>query len=574
MRKFFPIIFKIEKLSVKGSFFGLILLLSSCGNQEKIDEKSLSEDEKTEMVSTEINNIISGKFGAFELEGEQVITTDFINEFYSSGKPNWYDGNGISKNAELILDFLGNAHYYGLDTSFYHTETIRKTLKDSESEENFVEKAKQLATVDVLLTDGIFLFSTHVSNGFLDSEKMEVVWKKDSLNKDLVKMLNENQGEKLIKEILKLQPRYFEYKDLIAGMKNFLDSNKVLSEEKMVFASIKKDSATCGNQVRERLVHLRYLDEKDKEIDSMAVKALTKYQEDHSLDNDGKIGTNTLQSLSESEMDKFRRACLALEKWRWKSRDKEFQFRLNIPSYELNIIRNDSIIYRERAVTGTVVTQTPELTAKMKWITLHPYWHLPHSISSTEFLYSAKRDTSYIKKAGYQIFKGTECVNAKDVNWSNLSQNNFPYRIRQNGGWGNSLGLIVFHFPNKHDVYMHDTPSKYLFKRSTRAFSHGCMRLNDPFKIGEIVMKNERPKDTITADTLKAWSLRGYEQRINLKKQVPVEVDYISVTADTAGKIIFHLDIYRRDEKFLPFIYPKKEKDIENQIESANTKPF
>ena len=105
---------------------------------------------------------------------------------------------------------------------------------------------------------------------------------------------------------------------------------------------------------------------------------------------------------------------------------------------------------------------------------------------------------------------------------------------------------------------MHDTPSKYFFKKSTRAFSHGCMRLNEPFKIAEILMKNEKPKDTITADTLKKWALRGYEQRINLKKQVPVEVDYISVSGNSAGKIIFHLDIYKRDEKYIPLIFPRK----------------
>jgi len=571
MNNFFSILFNTEKLSVMGSFFGLILFLSGCNSSEKVDEKSLSNEEKTAMVAEEIKSTLAGKFGTFELEGEKVVTTDFLMEYYASGNPEWYDGNGASKSAKLILDFLSNAHYYGLDTNFYHTDFIRKTLKNCESEEDFAVKSKQLAMADILITDGIFLFSTHVSKGFLDPDKLEIIWKKDSLKTDIVKLLKEKKGEKLIQSILDLQPHYFEYKDLIIGLKNFLDSNKVLSEEKMEFASVKKDSATCGKQVRERLVHLKYLTEADKEIDSMAVKALTKFQEDHSLDNDGKIGKNTLQLLGESEMDKFRRACLALEKWRWKKRDKEFQFRLNIPSYELTILRNDSIIHRERAVVGTLETQTPELKAKMKWITLHPYWHLPHSISSTEFLYSAQRDTAYIKKAGYQVFKGTELVNTKDVNWKKLSKNNFPYRIRQNGGYGNSLGLIVFHFPNKHDVYMHDTPSKYLFKRSTRAFSHGCMRLNEPFKIGEIVMKNEKPKDTITADTLKTWALRGFEQRLNLKKQVPVEVDYISVSGDSLGKIIFHLDIYRRDEKFLPFIFPRKTQVAVKEDEITST---
>lgn len=559
MKLTFPIGILTEKLSVKGSFFGLLLILSSCGSTEKVDEKSLSDEEKTEMVSGEIKALLGGKFDSFEVEGETIITTEFLNEFYAAGNPFWYNGQGLTKDGKMMLDFLSQSHYYGLDTAFYHTQFIRETLKKSDSEEDFAVKSKQLAMADVMITDGIFLFATHVSKGFLKPELPEIVWKKDSLKIDLIQLVKEKKGDELKKEILQLQPRYFEYQDLLLGLKNFLDSNQVLSEEKMEFASIKKDSATCGKQVRDRLVHLHYLDEKDKEIDSMAVKALTKFQEDHALDNDGKIGKNTLQILGESEMDKFRRACLALEKWRWKQRDQQFQFRLNIPAYELTIIRNDSIIHRERAVTGTVETQTPELTAKMKWITLHPYWHLPHSISSTEFLYSAQRDTGYVRKAGYQIFKSNEAVNVADINWKKLSKNNFPYRIRQNGGYGNSLGLIVFHFPNKHDVYMHDTPSKYLFKRSTRAFSHGCMRLNEPFKIGEIVMKNEKPKDTITADTLKRWALRGYEQRINLKKQIPVEVDYISVSANALGKIIFHLDIYKRDEKYLPFIFPKKD---------------
>lgn len=565
MNKFPSTLFSNKKLSFLGSFFMLSLFIFSCSAVGKLDEKSLSDEEKNKMVNTELDAMLAGKFGPFSLDGNSITTTEWLVSFYSAGEARWYGGNGISDEGKEIFSLLSKSHYYGLDTQFYHVNEIRSLLKDAVTIDDFAEKAKVMAKVDILITDGLFLFSTHINKGYIDPEKLEIVWKKDSLETDLVKLVNENSGKELTDEVLALQPRYFEYHDLIAGLKNYLDSNSVLSEDEMDFASVKKDSALCGKQVRERLVALRYLDEKNKDIDSLAVKALTEFQVDHALDNDGKIGKNTLQMLSESEMNRYRRACLALEKWRWKKRDKEFQFRLNIPAFELTILRNDSIIHRERAITGAYATQTPELKAKMKWITLHPYWHVPHSISSTEFLYSAKRDTSYVKKAGYTIFKGTEAINVKDVNWSNLSQNNFPYRIRQNGGWGNSLGLIVFHFPNKHDVYMHDTPGKYLFKRSTRDFSHGCMRLNEPFKIGEIIMKNEKPKDTITADTLKKWALRGYEQRINLKKQIQVEVDYISVSADTLGKIIFHLDVYKRDEKYLPLFFNRKSQSIEKE---------
>lgn len=564
---------KLTKLSVAGSFFLLMLFLFSCGSgNETIDEKTLSNEEKTELVAAEIKNYLGAGFNTIEIDGITLVTSEWLRTFYNPEKPVWYDGNGLNKEGEKILAFLSKAHYYGLDTSMYHTDFIRKNLSEAKAEENFKVKAQKMALNDLLITDGIFLFATHVHAGFLNPDSLEIVWKKDSVKTDFPSEIKNKTADEIITKILAMQPRYFEYQDLIVALKPFLDSNTTLSEEVAEFASPKKDSSLCGKQVRERLVHLKYLKEADKEIDSMARKALIKYQEDHALDNDGKIGKNTLQSLSESEMDKYRRVCLALEKWRWKNRSMDFQFRLNIPAYELTIIRNDSIIHRERAVTGTVETQTPELTAKMKWITLHPYWHLPHSISSTEFLYSAKRDTSYMRKAGYQLFTTkNEPVEAGTVDFKKLSKDYFPYRVRQNGGYGNSLGLIVFHFPNKHDVYMHDTPAKYLFKRSTRAFSHGCMRLNEPFKIGEIVMKNERPKDTITADTLKKWALKGFEQRINLKKQVPVEVDYISVSANTEKKLIFHLDIYRRDERFLPFIYPKKTKVTDNQAKEKTS---
>ncbi len=566
MKRFFRNIL-LEKLSFFGSFFLFALFFIGCGgNDEKIQEASLTDEEKKAMIQTELSDFLVGKVGAFTIDSVSITTTEWLNDLYAGGNLLWYDGNGISKNGNGIISFLSRSHYYGLDTNLYHVHTIRQLIKKASNEDDFKEKAKQIALTDILINDGLFLFSTHVSAGFIDTAKMEIAWKRDSVKIDLVALLKEKGDSTFLKEILKTQPRYFEYHYLLAGLKNYLDDHPTLSDSKKEFADIKKDSATCGMQVRERLIEFGYLEDTLKNSDTAAVSALKKFQIAHSLDVDGKIGKFTLQMLSESEMDRYRRAALALEKWRWKRRTKEFQIRLNIPSYEVSVIRNDSIIYSNRAITGATVTATPELKAKIKWITLFPFWHVPHSISSTEILWAAQRDSSYIRKNNYEIFRKNDRVNVEDINWKKLSKDNFPYRVRQNGGAGNSLGLIVFHFPNKHDVYMHDSPAKYLFKRSTRAFSHGCMRLNEPFKLGEIIMKNDRPKDTISADTLKVWALSGIgEQRINLKKYVPVEVDYISVTGDTLNQIWFHLDVYRRDEKFYPLIYPRSTKNTDNK---------
>lgn len=557
----------LRKLSKFGSFFLFALIIFGCGsNDEKVEEASLSEEEKIEMIQTELSTLILGKSGSFMVDSVSITSTDWLIKLYGDNTLFWYDGNSLSKEGKGILNFLSKAYYYGLDTNLYHVSTIRALIKKSTQEDDFKVKAKMIALTDILINDGAFLFSTHISSGFIDTAKMEIAWKRDSVKMDMAKLLKEKKDSTFFNEVLKTQPRYFEYQYLLAGLKNFLDEHPKLSDTRMEFADIKKDSVNCGKQVRERLVELGYLPDSLKNVDTSAVSALKKFQTIHSLDVDGKIGKFTLQMLSESEMDRYRRAALALEKWRWKRRGKEFQVRLNIPSYEVNVIRNDSIIYANRAITGATATPTPELKAKIKWITLFPFWHVPHSISSTEILWAAQRDTSYIRKNNYQIFRKNDVVNVADINWKKLSKDNFPYRVRQNGGPGNSLGLIVFHFPNKHDVYMHDSPAKYLFKRSTRAFSHGCMRLNEPFRLGEIIMKNEKPKDTITADTLKVWSLNGEgERRINLKYYVPVEVDYITVTGDSLNQIWFHLDVYRRDEKFYPLIYPKSAKNTDNK---------
>jgi murein L,D-transpeptidase YcbB/YkuD len=113
----------------------------------------------------------------------------------------------------------------------------------------------------------------------------------------------------------------------------------------------------------------------------------------------------------------------------------------------------------------------------------------------------------------------------------------------------------VFWFPNKYDVYLHDTPMKPLFKRDVRPFSHGCMRLQDPFRLGELVWEQQWPKDTVTADTLRNWALKAEsEVRYGLKKYIPIEVDYITSTADSLGNIFFHYDVYGRDEKYFAII--------------------
>lgn len=549
---------KNQPVSVIPLLAALFFLFSCSSDPAHIAEEELDNGEKQKMVSDGISSLLDEglqddilKIDSLVLfSGKDLISLYEKNEF----QPFWSNNGEWNRNSALMLSALDSAWYYGFDPDWYFQYYITSTIETAEKDENFVTKSKSLATADILLTNSYMLHSVHLAKGFIDtSGMMRKAWKVDSVKIDFEAGINASE-EDFLKTLYSFQPANIEYRQLQSALSKFVRNNE-LWKDKFEIPESKKDSVGYWSVAKEILLKMNYLDTATVKIDSMVTKAYLRFQELHAIDPDAKAGRHSRASLAKSNYDRFLQAALALEKWRWKKIPAELLFRVNIPSYELVITRNDSILRKHRVITGAPDTKTPELTAKIKWITLHPYWHLPHSISSTEFLWSAQKDTSYAKRNGYQVFdRSNTAVNIADVNWKKLSRDYFPYKVRQNGGYGNSLGLIVFHFPNKYDVYMHDTPGKYLFKRSVRAFSHGCMRLENPFSLGEFVMKIDRPNETITADTLKKWALRGYEQRLTLKKQIPINVDYITTTADSAGNIFFHLDIYGRDEKYMELL--------------------
>ena len=127
----------------------------------------------------------------------------------------------------------------------------------------------------------------------------------------------------------------------------------------------------------------------------------------------------------------------------------------------------------------------------MKRMVTNPFWHVPYSISSTEILYGARKDSNYLNKRGYKIFSDGIQIDPKSVDWTTVRQGNFPYKVRQNSGGGNSLGRVKFLFPNVHSVFIHDTPSKRLFANDVRAYSHGCVRLHEPFELAKALLASE-----------------------------------------------------------------------------------
>ncbi len=329
--------------------------------------------------------------------------------------------------------------------------------------------------------------------------------------------------------------------------------------------SMKEDSVLTYETAKIALLSKGYIDSTNLS-NSLIIDAIKQFQLENGLKNDGIIGTYTAKALNESNLKKYERALLALEKWRWKTDLPDQYIWVNIPAYELNFYVNDSLKRVHKVVVGANVTKTPVFNAKMKTVVSYPFWHIPYSIASTEILYGAKKDTNYFAKKGYKIFRDGAEVDPKTVDWSVINQTNFRYRVRQDGGASNSLGLVKMLFPNKHSVYIHDTPAKRFFLNDVRAYSHGCIRCENPKDLAKYIL--ELDNNSFTPDSLDALINRKQMQQIALKKPFDVFIDYISVSTDKNNDLKFYVDIYSKDEKWLKLMRVKPYRMDESAMKS------
>jgi murein L,D-transpeptidase YcbB/YkuD len=186
---------------------------------------------------------------------------------------------------------------------------------------------------------------------------------------------------------------------------------------------------------------------------------------------------------------------------------------------------------------------------------LYPFWHVPYKIAWKEILPHVKKDTNYLNKHKYEVFdrKGA-IINPSTVEWSRYGENNLPYKFRQKIGSGNSLGILKFNFQNKYGVYMHDTNSKSFFGRETRAYSHGCMRLEKYMDLAYYLIKEDSLK--LPKDTFNVYMKAGRQRTYNLSHPIPIYVRYFTCVLSEDGSIVLLTDIYGLDRKMARLFYP------------------
>jgi murein L,D-transpeptidase YcbB/YkuD len=281
-------------------------------------------------------------------------------------------------------------------------------------------------------------------------------------------------------------------------------------------------------------------------FDPVLVAEIEAFQRDHGLNADGAVGQHTLAEINASPRYRLRQVVVNLERVRWMNHDFGSRYILvNIPDYRATVYESGRPVWTSKVVVGEAKkTRTTEFSEVMSYMVVNPSWHVPSSIAKRDLLPKLRRNPAALSNTNMVLLTpaGT-VIDPRLVDWNALGDS-FPFRIRQSPSDGNALGKVKFMFPNDHAIYLHDTPHRELFARDARAFSNGCVRLQDPDGLAHLLLQGQVSDPTAAFD---GWLAAKSEKTVMLKDPIPVNIVYRTVFVDDAGEIRYRDDIYGRD---------------------------
>ncbi|EKS31118.1 L,D-transpeptidase family protein [Afipia felis] len=300
----------------------------------------------------------------------------------------------------------------------------------------------------------------------------------------------------------------------------------------------------------------------DTHYDATVAAAVRKFQSANELKATGVLDNHTVAALNGPRNDrKIDIVRVNMERWRWLPRDLgaaslgDAYVILNIPDYTLQLMHNGATAWKTRVVVGKPGKHaTPLLTETMKYITVNPTWNVPPSIIYNEYLPALQQDPTVLDRMGLKLQRNPDGT----------------IRISQPPGEANALGRIRFNFPNKFLVYQHDTPDKNLFAKTERAYSHGCMRVQNPDQYAATLLSIALPKDNYTPEKIRSMYGRN-EININFPTPIPVNITYQTAFVDDAGKLEFRKDIYGRDATMIKLLKEGGRRNLETVV--AHSQP-
>ena len=400
-------------------------------------------------------------------------------------------------------------------------------------------------------------FQARISNLIVNGVSTE--WVLHRPDADPIGMVeNAALGQSLTKQLQAAMPQAYHYKILQKELKKYMTIRDNGGWENVFLSGKLKPGKRAKGvaALRERLlVTGDYIpceeSQEDLVYDACLQKAVKHFQARNGLKTDGVVGPGTLRVLNISVDERITTIRLNLDRLKWlNERQEKRHVIINIPDFQLYFEEDGALIQTMRVITGTPKHPTPIFSDMVEHIVLNPHWNVPKSIIQKEMIPKLLRNPNAMSKQRIEVYTGwskdAEKVDPASVDWSQYRYSkHMPYRFAQTPGTHNALGKVKFLFPNRFSVYMHDTPTKHLFKKDKRAFSHGCIRLQ---KQRELLQTFSTFNSHINFEKAQT-TLKGKKKKyFNLKEKVPIDVIYLTAWVDYDGKLQFRNDVYGYDE--------------------------
>jgi L,D-transpeptidase YcbB len=319
-----------------------------------------------------------------------------------------------------------------------------------------------------------------------------------------------------------------------------------------------KDSVAFFSSLAQRLQEAGDLDSSVTRPDTAKLNAaIRKYQAANKLKVTGKVNDDLVSTMDNSDWERFKRIAITMDRYKLlpDTLPKTYVW-VNLPAFSLKVVNSDTLVFESKVIVGAPKTRTPLLTSEISNFVTYPQWTVPVSIIMKEMLPAIKKNIGYLQKQNLIVVDDNDSVrDPTKINWRRLNKNNFPYQLKQRQGDDNSLGVMKFNFRNKYDVYLHDTNVRWMFDKSFRALSHGCVRVKEWGKLSNFLIRNDTMR--YHPDTLKAWITRQEKHTVYGFGKVPIYIRYFTAEGKK-GKILFHDDIYGEDRELRDRYFAQK----------------
>ncbi|HSP11313.1 MAG TPA: L,D-transpeptidase family protein [Salegentibacter sp.] len=536
--------------------FIVAILAFSCKNDNEepgIETSKSPDSEEIDDLTTAMN--VEEKIEEWQNEtinpDLQLNNIRLVDSFYSKREyqPVW-------SNRELREDLyrsIENAPNHGLQKKDYHGEYLQTALSNLASLDEYEKDLLEL-----VLTDAFFTYARHLNSGKLNPKELYSIWDIGNNNTDLLSVFETAISENSISASLEeLAPKHIVYKGL---QKSLQDYRELMENEKDPTQVEKGESIKPGDttprmaMVALRLQELNFIDSippsSTHEYNETLQDAVKNFQKHHGIETDAVIGPGTISALNTTYKQRYEQILVNLERWRWYPQDLgDHYIIVNIPNYRLHLVKGKDTISSNRVMVGTEARKTPVFSEEIEHIVYNPTWTIPPTIKKNDVIPAAKKNTSYLTNRNMSVFdRSGRKLNPSEINWNSNEVAGYTYR--QDAGSANPLGKVKIIYPNKYSIYLHDTPSKKLFEKNSRAQSSGCVRVEGVLNLAEYLLNDQ---EKYTSEKIEEILNSGRTTTIKITKDVKVHHFYWTAWRET-DETLFAEDIYKQDNQIVELL--------------------